>query len=94
MSDHRQPLRKPLFQASSNPIDEYGNDVGPNLPGELLVRRHGKNKKYGFFTGYLKNDLATKEVWKNGWFNTGDIVKKDETGSLYFIDRKKNIIRP
>ena len=29
----------------------------------------------------------------NNWFHTGDIVKKDKKGYLYFVDRKKNIIR-
>src|SRR5207244_1018568 len=33
------------------------------------------------------------EVWRGAWFHTGDVVRQAEDGMLYFVDRKKNIIR-
>jgi acyl-CoA synthetase (AMP-forming)/AMP-acid ligase II len=74
-------------------IDEEGRPVETGQPGELLVRHSGSNPKLGFFAGYLKDEAATHEVWRNGWFHTGDIVLRDESGSLHFIDRRKNVIR-
>jgi fatty-acyl-CoA synthase len=41
--------------------------------------------------GYWNNDSATEEAFEDGWLKTGDIVKKDEEGYLYVIDRKKNM---
>jgi crotonobetaine/carnitine-CoA ligase len=49
--------------------------------------------RHGFFAGYLKDDRATEEAWRGGWFHTGDVVRQDGDGMLYFVDRKKNIIR-
>lgn len=74
-------------------VDDQGADVGPDEPGELLVRRAGDNPRYGFFSGYLKNREATDEAWKGGYLNTGDVVRRDADGSLHFVDRKKNVIR-
>jgi acyl-CoA synthetase (AMP-forming)/AMP-acid ligase II len=74
-------------------VDEQGNDLGNDLPGELLVRRAGDNPRHGFFTEYLKNPEATAEAWAGGWFHTGDIVSRDGDGDLHFVDRKKNVIR-
>ncbi|WP_169568646.1 AMP-binding protein [Sneathiella limimaris] len=73
--------------------DETGNEVPRGEQGELLVRFAGDNPRKGFFAGYLKNKEATEEAWKGGWFHTGDTVTQDESGMLYFVDRKKNIIR-
>ena len=64
-----------------------------NKEGELLIRYSKANPKKGFFSGYYKNKKATEEVWKNNWFHTGDVVIKDQKDYLYFVDRKKNIIR-
>ncbi|MFV1853117.1 MAG: AMP-binding enzyme [Thalassospira sp.] len=36
---------------------------------------------------------ATVRVWKNGWFHTGDVLKVDEAGNYYFVDRVKDVIR-
>ena len=47
----------------------------------------------GFFSEYLKDEAATAEAWAGGWFHTGDIVRADADGDLYFVDRKKNVIR-
>ncbi len=74
-------------------VDDLGEDVVIGEPGELIVRRKGKRKNYGFFSEYYKNPEATDEAWKGDWFRSGDIVKQDEEGSAFFIERKKNIIR-
>lgn len=73
--------------------DDAGKDVAAGEMGELLVRRKGSDPRYGFFSEYYNNPEATREAWEDGWFHTGDVVKQDEDGSLYFIERKKNIIR-
>jgi acyl-CoA synthetase (AMP-forming)/AMP-acid ligase II len=61
--------------------------------GELLVRQKGSEPRKGFFSGYLKDDKATEEAWRGGWFHTGDAVRRGEDGVLHFVDRRKNIIR-
>ena len=60
---------------------------------ELLVRQSGPDPRRGFFSGYLKDDAATGEAWRDGWFHTGDCVRRADDGSLHFVDRRKNIIR-
>ena len=57
------------------------------------MRHAGDDPRYGFFAGYLKDDAATAEAWDQGWFHTGDIVRRDAQGLLHFIDRRKNVIR-
>lgn len=42
--------------------------------------------------GYFKNPLATQEVLKDGWLNTGDIGTRDADGYLYLRGRSKNLI--
>jgi acyl-CoA synthetase (AMP-forming)/AMP-acid ligase II len=61
--------------------------------GELLVRQKGADPRKGFFSGYLKDDAATGEAWRDGWFHTGDCVRRGADGALHFVDRRKNIIR-
>ncbi|HSV48558.1 MAG TPA: ATP-dependent acyl-CoA ligase, partial [Ramlibacter sp.] len=74
-------------------VDEQGDDVPSFMPGELLVRSAGADARRHFFSGYLKDEAATEEAWKDGWFHTGDMVRRDSEGLLYFVDRKKNVIR-
>jgi len=74
-------------------VDDQGVDVGVGVPGELWVRAQGPNPRQEFFAGYLKDAQATEEAWAGGWFHTGDLVQRDAQGLLYFVDRKKNVIR-
>ena len=43
--------------------------------------------------GYLNRPDATAEAWRNGWFHTGDLVRRDESGNVLFVDRKKDAVR-
>lgn len=74
-------------------VDDAGQDVPAGEPGELLVRAAGPDPRAGFFSGYLKDEATTEEAWAGGWFHTGDVVRADERGLLYFVDRRKNVIR-
>ncbi|MEM9048247.1 MAG: AMP-binding protein [Pseudomonadota bacterium] len=77
-------------QVETRLIDDAGHQADQ---GELLVRRAGPDPRFGFFTRYFKNPQATDEAWEGGWFHTGDIVRRDADGNLFFVDRKKNVIR-
>ena len=74
-------------------IDDAGQDVPDGSPGELLVCHAGDDPRYGFFAGYLKDEAATNAAWQDGWFRTGDLVRREAGGSMHFVDRKKNVIR-
>lgn len=74
-------------------VDQNENDVQVGQSGELLVRRRGGDPRKGMFDGYFKDETATALAWRGGWFHTGDVLRQDESGMLYFVDRNKNIIR-
>jgi acyl-CoA synthetase (AMP-forming)/AMP-acid ligase II len=74
-------------------VDDAGLDVADGIPGELLVCHAGEDPRYGFFAGYLKDEAATAAAWQDGWFHTGDLVRREPDGNMHFVDRKKNVIR-
>ncbi len=43
-------------------------------------------------SGYWNDPEATAEVFRDGWFDTGDVMKVDGDGFLWFCGRKKQII--
>ncbi len=54
--------------------------------GELLMRGNTLMK------GYLKNEAATQEAFRDGWFHTGDLAVMHEDGYAEVKDRAKDII--
>jgi acyl-CoA synthetase (AMP-forming)/AMP-acid ligase II len=74
-------------------VDDTGQASGVDAPGELWVRSAGDDPQRAFFSGYLKDESATAEAWADGWFHTGDLVRRDAEGNFFFVDRKKNVIR-
>lgn len=67
-------------------VDEQDKDVPPSTVGELCVRGESVYK------GYWKRPEETEESFRGGWFHTGDLLKMDSKGYLYYVDRKKDII--
>jgi acyl-CoA synthetase (AMP-forming)/AMP-acid ligase II len=92
-----------LIAASREPRHVGTRCIGQPPPGleiliteetsELLVRQAGPDPRRGFFSGYLKDPGATAAAWRDGWFHTGDVVRRGADGMLHFVDRHKNIIR-
>jgi len=74
-------------------VDKADNEVPRGTSGEMVVRHSAETPRKGAFSGYLNLPEATEEAWRGGWFHTGDTVTQDDTGMIYFVDRKKNIIR-
>ncbi len=68
-------------------VDENGNEVERGKTGELIRKNPAQ------MLGYYKAPEKTAEVVKDGWLYSGDFVKMDEKGYLYFVDRKKFIVR-
>ena len=74
-------------------VDERDAEVPRGTPGELVVRCAGPDPRDGFYRGYLKDPEATAKAWTGGWFHTGDVATQGPDGMLYFVERRKNIIR-
>lgn len=68
-------------------VDEDGNDVPEGGTGELLV------KTPIIMQGYYRDPEQTKNAFRDGWFMTGDLVRRDADGYFFFVSRKKDIIR-
>lgn len=68
-------------------VDENDEDVPTGEPGELVAQ--GAD----IYRGYLNRPDVTAETDRGGWYHSGDVVRRDERRLLYFVGRKKEIIR-
>ena len=67
-------------------VDESGEDVEEDDPGEIWVR--GPN----VFAGYWNRPDETRRILEGGWLRTGDVAYRDDDGYLHIVDRKKDLI--
>ena len=77
---------KPVIGMSLSIRDEQGKEMLKDEVGILWVK--GEN----VMLGYYQAPELTKEVLKDGWFNTGDFATIDEQGRLYICGRFKDLI--
>ena len=69
-------------------VDDNDADVPLGDSGEALIG--GPD----LYAGYLNRpEVVTAEANRGGWYHSGDVVRRDERGLLYFVGRKKEIIR-
>src|SRR6266516_4877851 len=76
----------PVWGVSVRIVDWNDNDVGTNEVGEIVIRGHNVMK------GYYRRPEATAQRFRNGWFHTGDVGRRDEEGYIYIVDRVKDMI--
>jgi fatty-acyl-CoA synthase len=77
---------KPVINMEIRVVDDEDNDVAPGDVGEIIYRGPTVMK------GYYKNPEATAETLRGGWFHSGDMVRVDDEGFVYVVDRKKDVI--
>ncbi len=77
----------PVAQTACRVVDEKEIDVAPGEIGELVMR--GPQ----FMLGYWNAPDATASVLRDGWYWTGDIVRVDENGLYYVVDRRKEMMK-
>lgn len=79
--------RLPMPFVAMRVQDDSGRELSDGEVGELAV------KTPIAFQGYLHDTAQTAAAFRDGWFLTGDLVRRDSQGYFYFIARKKDIIR-
>ena len=67
-------------------VDENMNDVPVGQVGEIVYRAPT------LMAGYWNNPKATAEAFEGGWFHSGDLVRQDDEGYVWVVDRKKDMI--
>ena len=81
-----ESIGQPVAQTECRILDENDNDAH-GQPGELVMR--GPQ----FMLGYWKEPQATAAVLRDGWYWSGDVVRRDENDFYYIVDRRKEMIK-
>ena len=68
-------------------VDDAGQPLGLDCVGEIAI------KNPAVMPGYWRNPEQTALARRDGWLYTGDLGWQDAEGYLYFVDRKKDVIR-
>ncbi len=70
-------------------VDNNMNDVPDGTPGQLIFESKGSKKSVEYF----KNEKAGSDKVRDGWIHTGDLVRRDRKGYLYFVGRNAEFMR-
>jgi fatty-acyl-CoA synthase/long-chain acyl-CoA synthetase len=76
----------PMLNVEVRIVDEQMQDVARGEVGEIVYRSPMVMKEY------WGKPEATADAFAGGWFHSGDLVRQDEEGYLYVVDRKKDMI--
>jgi fatty-acyl-CoA synthase len=79
-------IGRPVLFVETRVVDQEMNDVAPNKLGEVVYRSPQ------LCTGYWDKPEETEEAFTGGWFHSGDLVRIDEEGYLFVVDRIKDVV--
>jgi fatty-acyl-CoA synthase len=82
----RGSVGKVIPTVAARVVDDNMNDVPVGEVGEIVYRAPT------MMSGYWNNPEATAEAFAGGWFHSGDLVRMDEDGYVWVVDRKKDMI--
>jgi long-chain acyl-CoA synthetase len=68
-------------------IDDHGRDVEDGTIGELVLRGPA------LADGYINNPDETAALFKDGWYHTRDLVRRDEEGWFSFVGRRSEMLK-
>ncbi|MCP2254431.1 fatty-acyl-CoA synthase [Prauserella aidingensis] len=77
---------RPALFVEARVVDADGQDVPPGGEGEIVYRSPQ------LCLGYWDKPEETAEVFDGGWFHSGDLVRVDEEGYVFVVDRIKDVI--
>jgi len=81
---------KPLSRWEVQLQDDDGNPVPVGDVGELVVRTREPSMMMRGYFGMAEESLA---AFRDLWFHTGDLLRQDADGFLYFVGRRKDVVR-
>lgn len=84
-------MGKPAPGCTLRLVDEDGLDVPAGAVGEICVDT--EKPHFGLFSGYYRDQEATRAVWRDGLYHTGDTAWMDEDGYLWYIGRTDDVIK-
>lgn len=85
-ADRPSSCGRPVYFVEARVVDADGNDVPAGESGEVLYRSPQLCR------GYWDNPEATADAFRDGWFHSGDLVTRDESGFITVVDRIKDVI--
>ena len=77
---------RPIPTIRARIVDDQMCDVAPGEVGEIVYL--GPN----LMQGYWRKPVETAEAFEGGWFHSGDLVRADDEGFIWVVDRKKDMI--
>ena len=85
-------MGKPVPGYGIDIVDSDGNSVADGVNGEIVIRTDPQ-PTCGVFLGYYRNEEATKNVWHDGMYHTGDVAWRDEDGYYWYVGRADDVIK-
>ena len=76
----------PYAEIEMEIVDEQGRPVPAGEPGELIARAPS------IPAGFWRLPGKTHKDFRDGWFHTGDVARRDEDGFYFLVDRKDDLI--
>ncbi|ANN14976.1 acyl-CoA synthetase [Amycolatopsis orientalis] len=77
---------RPVLFVETRVVDAEMNDLPPGELGEVVYRSPQ------LCTGYWGKPEESVEAFAGGWFHSGDLVRQDEEGYLFVVDRIKDVV--
>jgi fatty-acyl-CoA synthase len=85
-ADRLESCGRPVYFVEAKIVDSDGTEVAPGEAGEICYRSPQ------LCSGYWDKPEETAEAFRDGWFHSGDLVRQDELGFVFVVDRIKDVI--
>jgi len=77
---------RPVGDMTMRLVDDAGRDVPEGSPGRLLVA------SANMMVGYFNDTMATHRAIGSGWYDTGDLLRRDGEGDYWFLGRCGDVV--